>query len=116
MMLQPEYLVMDEPLASLDVSVQAQLLNLLNDLKTRYRVSYIFISHDLNAVRFLCDRAAVMYGGRIREILSADNLDHAFHPYTRELINASPRLFTIGERKQYNWERFLQEQNNSGSP
>lgn len=83
--LEPEYLILDEPLASLDVSIQAQILNLLVDLKERYKSAYIFISHDLKAVRYLCDHIGVMYGGKIVEILPVSELTQAQHPYTRML-------------------------------
>lgn len=93
MALKPCYIVLDEPLASLDVSVQAQILNLLLDLKEKYNTAYIFISHDLRAVRYLCHRVAVMYRGRIVEILPAALLDQALHPYTRLLVSSSPGIF-----------------------
>lgn len=85
----PECMIMDEPLASLDVSIQAQILNLLLDLKDKYHSTYVFISHDLNAVRYLCDRVAVMHSGRIAEVLPASEMSQALHPYTKMLMSSS---------------------------
>lgn len=87
---QPEYLILDEPLASLDVSVQAQIMNLLVELKERFNLTYLFISHDLYAVQHLCDMVAVMYQGEIVEILEKSEIMNARHPYTKELIAALP--------------------------
>lgn len=89
--LAPEYLILDEPLASLDVSIQAQVLNLLVDLRELYNSAYVFISHDLKAVRYLCDRAAVMYNGKIVEMLPVSRLFHPQHPYTAMLVSTSSR-------------------------
>ncbi|MGO0122412.1 ABC transporter ATP-binding protein [Desulfothermobacter acidiphilus] len=83
--LQPKLIVCDEPVSSLDVSIRAQILKLLRELKERFRLSYLFISHDLAAVSCLADRVAVMYLGKIMEILSAEALSQARHPYTRAL-------------------------------
>ena len=88
--LEPSLLVCDEPVSSLDVSIRAQVLNLLRDLKKRLNLSYIFISHDLAAVRYLSGRVAVMYLGKIVEILPANLVSQAFHPYTRALLRAVP--------------------------
>ncbi|MCK5838542.1 MAG: ABC transporter ATP-binding protein, partial [Bacteroidales bacterium] len=89
--LHPKFVVCDEAVSALDVSVQAQVLNLLNDLKEEFNFTYIFISHDLSVVKFMSDRIAVMKQGKIVEIGDADEVYH--HPstnYTRELINAIP--------------------------
>jgi peptide/nickel transport system ATP-binding protein/oligopeptide transport system ATP-binding protein len=89
--LEPELIVCDEPVSSLDVSIRAQILNLLRELKRRLNLSYLFISHDLAAVKYLADRVAVMYLGKLVEILAAEGLvSQARHPYTRALLQAVP--------------------------
>ncbi len=88
----PQLLICDEPVSSLDVSVQAQIINLLRDLKTTYGLSILFISHDLAVVKNICDRVAVMYLGRLCEIAPAERLySEPSHPYTRALLSAIPR-------------------------
>ena len=89
---EPSLLAADEPLASLDVSVQAQLLNLLDDIRKSRSMTMIFISHDMNVVEYFCDRAAVMYMGVIMEIIRAPQLCNALHPYTKSLRASAPRL------------------------
>jgi oligopeptide/dipeptide ABC transporter ATP-binding protein len=89
--LRPAVLVCDEAVSALDVSVQAQVLNLLMDLKEKYRLSYLFISHDLSVVRFISDRIAVMYLGRMVEEGPAEQvMDYPRHPYTEALVSAVP--------------------------
>ena len=89
----PEVLIADEPVSALDVSIQAQILNLLADLRVRLRLSMIFISHDLHVVRYIAPRIAVMFGGRIVEILPPGvPLEGARHPYTEALLAARSRL------------------------
>jgi oligopeptide/dipeptide ABC transporter ATP-binding protein len=90
---EPSLLVADEPLSALDVSVQAQLLNLLEDLRGTRSMIMIFISHDMTVVEYFCDRIAVMYLGSIMELTSSGELSrNALHPYTRSLRASAPRL------------------------
>jgi oligopeptide/dipeptide ABC transporter ATP-binding protein len=89
--LRPEFLVADEPVSALDVSIQAQVLNLMMDLKERLGLTLLFISHDLKVIEHFCDRVLVMYLGHIVEELACDGLhERARHPYTRALLGANP--------------------------
>jgi len=89
--LNPDFIIADEPVSSLDVSIQAQIINLLEDLKKQLGLTYLFISHDLSVVRFVSDRVAVMYLGEIIELAPVNLLfDNPKHPYTQALLSAVP--------------------------
>ena len=89
--LNPQLLICDEPVSALDVSIQAQILNLLKDLQQEFHLTYLFISHDLSVVRHICDRVAVMYVGKIVEISETDKLfSETQHPYTEALLSSAP--------------------------
>jgi peptide/nickel transport system ATP-binding protein len=89
---EPEFIVADEPLSALDVSIQAQVINLLADLRERLSLTMLFISHDLDVVEYLCDRVVVLYLGRVMEIApTAELFARPLHPYTRALLASSPK-------------------------
>ena len=90
--LEPDFIVADEPTASLDVSIRAQVINLLADLRVRLGLTLLFISHDLSIVSYLCERIAVMYLGKIVEVGPKTDVEQRpLHPYTRALLSAIPR-------------------------
>ena len=98
--LEPKILVLDEPTSALDVSVQAQILNLLNDLQEKYNLTYIFISHDLSVIEYMCDRLAVMYLGKVVEEADTEELfTNPQHPYTKALLSATPQFFAPDKEK-----------------
>ena len=95
----PSFIVCDEPVSSLDVSIQAQVMNLLQDLQEEYRLTYLFISHDLSVIKHISDRIAVMYLGKLVELANADKLfESPAHPYTRVLLSAIPDPFVEKKR------------------
>jgi oligopeptide transport system ATP-binding protein len=95
----PRFIVCDEPVSALDVSIQAQILNLFNQLKNELGLTYLFISHDLSSLRYISDRIAVLYLGRIVEIAATDDICQApLHPYTQALFSAVPSP-VYGEKK-----------------
>ena len=101
LIMQPEFIVADEPISALDVSIRAQVLNLLNNLKQSRGLTYLFIAHDLSVVRFISDRIAVIHKGRIVELSEAEELfRHPLHPYTKSLLSAVPNPDPAIERNK----------------
>lgn len=91
LIMNPEFIIADEPISALDVSIQAQVINLLNNLRNELGLTILFVAHDLSVVKYFCDRIAVMYYGRIMELATSDELfAHPLHPYTKSLLSAIP--------------------------
>ncbi len=89
----PRFMVLDEPISALDVSIQSQIINLLNDLKHQHKLTYLFISHDLSVVEYISDRVAVMYLGELVEMADSRELyNNPLHPYTQALLSSSPTM------------------------
>lgn len=102
LILNPALLIADEPVSALDMSIQAQIINLLMDLKAKLNLTMLFISHDLRVVQYLSDRVMVMYLGRVVEMGSAEELfQHPAHPYTQILIQAAPMIDTKHKEREY---------------
>ncbi|MCR5348621.1 MAG: ATP-binding cassette domain-containing protein [Bacilli bacterium] len=101
LVMNPKLLICDEPISALDVSIRAQIINLLNDLKDEMGLTIIFIAHDLSVVKYFCDRIAVMYFGKMVELASSDELfRHPLHPYTISLLSAIPKPNPLTERER----------------
>ena len=99
--MQPEMIIADEPISALDVSIQAQVINLLNDLRQSMGLTIMFIAHDLSVVKYFSDRIGVMYFGKLVEIADSDELfNHPLHPYTRSLLSAIPLPDPVYERQR----------------
>ena len=105
LIMNPDFLICDEPISALDVSIRAQIINLLNNLKEEMGLTMMFIAHDLSVVKYFCDRIAVMYFGNIVELASSDELfAHPLHPYTKALLSAIPKPDPLSEKER---KRFI---------
>lgn len=101
LIMNPEFIIADEPISALDVSIRAQVLNLLSELQKKHGLTYLFISHDLSVMRFICDRIAVIHKGVLVEMADTEALfEHPLHPYTRALLSAIPQPNPIVEKQK----------------
>lgn len=101
LVMKPEFIIADEPISALDVSIRSQVLNLLSSLQKAYGLTYLFIAHDLSVVRFVADRIAVIYKGKIVELAESEELfKNPIHPYTKALLSAIPQPNPIEERNK----------------
>ena len=101
LIVEPEFIIADEPISALDMSIRAQVLNLLRHLQKERGITYLFIAHDLSVMRYISDRIAVIHKGDIVELADAEELvNHAIHPYTRSLLSAIPMPNPRLERKK----------------
>ena len=101
LVMEPDFIIADEPISALDVSIRAQVLNLMSKLQKERNLTYLFIAHDLSVVRFICDRIAVIHKGKIVELAESEELfAHPLHPYTRALLSAIPQPDPIAERQK----------------
>ena len=101
LVMQPELIIADEPISALDVSIRAQVLNLLADLQMEYGLTYLFIAHDLSVMRYITNRLAVIHKGRLVELAKTEQLfEHPLHPYTKALLSAIPQPDPLIERKR----------------
>ena len=99
--MRPDLLIADEPISALDVSIQAQVINLLNELRDRLGLTILFIAHDLSVVKYFSDRIGVMYFGKMVELAPSDELfAHPMHPYTRSLLSAIPQPDPHAEKRR----------------
>lgn len=95
----PKFIIADEPISALDVSIQAQVVNLLRDIQKKQKLTYLFIAHDLSMVKYISDRIAVMHNGKLMELATADEVyNHPLHPYTKSLLSAVPLPDPVAER------------------
>ena len=101
LIVEPEFIVADEPISALDMSIRAQVLNLLRQLQKQRGITYLFIAHDLSVMRYISDRIAVIHKGNILELADAEELvTHPLHPYTRSLLSAIPMPDPRREREK----------------